>query len=115
MKKLIMFVLTMVFIITFSLTTHAQEELWKKLDRKAKSLNIKNNHAEATKVAQEALKVAEDTFSPKYKYSLLAQAYIRLAGIYKAQFKFADSESPYKSAIAIYEKTRPFTTRMVIL
>ncbi len=65
----------------------AKEKLWKELNFKAESLFQQGSYSEATQVAEEALKVAENTFGPNR--ANVAQSLNNLAGLYRAQGKHA--------------------------
>ncbi|MHC4278012.1 MAG: tetratricopeptide repeat protein [Planctomycetota bacterium] len=89
-------------LLTTLMPASAQQALWMGLTAQAETLINQGRYAEGAKVAQEALKVAEDTFGPDHPvvgFSLvfLGQAYI-------GQGKYAEAEPLLKRALSIYEK-----------
>jgi len=89
-------------LLTTLMPASAQQALWMGLTAKVEMLINQGRYAEGAKVAQEALKVAEDTFGPDHPvvgFSLvfLGQAYI-------GQGKYAEAEPLLKRALSIYEK-----------
>jgi len=77
-------------------------KLWNKLNAKAGTLYQQGRYAEAAKVAQEALKVAEKTFGADHPN--LATSLNNLALMYQAQGQYAAAEPLYQRALAIREK-----------
>ncbi len=95
-------VLIMVLVASFTLPTYAQEVLWKELNDKATLLYQQGRYSEAVSVAEEALKVAEETFGPGHN---VATSLNILATLYQTQGKYVEAEPLYKQAISIFEKT----------
>jgi len=89
-------------LLTTLLPAYAQEKLWKDLDAKALTLYKQGRYAEAAKVSEEALKVAEDTFGPGHPD--VAASLNNLGLLYQAQGQYAAAEPLYKRALAIKEK-----------
>jgi len=89
-------------LLTTLLPAYAQEALWKDLSAKAWTLYQQGRYAEGVKVAQEALKVAKESFSPDHPN--LATSLNNLAELYRAQGQYAEAEPLFKRALAIREK-----------
>jgi len=96
----ILLVVTLVLFCTVS--TYAQEALWKELDRKSTMLYSQGRHSEAVQVTEEALTVAEKTFGPDHP--AVAQSLNNLGLLYKDQGKYAEAEPLFKRSLEIYEK-----------
>lgn len=62
MKILAKVSLIIILVVLFTAFTYTEETLWNKLRNKAASLSLQGQDLEATKVAEEALEVAEKTF-----------------------------------------------------
>jgi hypothetical protein len=62
MKTLSKALLIVLLITPFSMAANAQQELWEQLSSKVVKLYQQGRYAEAAKVAEEALTVAEKTF-----------------------------------------------------
>ena len=75
---------------------------WERLNEKATSLYEQGRYEEAVKFAEEALKIAEETFGPDHPN--MAQSLNNLAELYRAQGKYAEAEPLVKRALAIWEK-----------
>ena len=102
MKTLSKALLIVLLITSFSMAAHAQEELWEQLNSKVVKLYQQGRYAEAAKVAEEALTVAEKTFGPEHPD--VATSLNNLAELYRAQGKYAEAEPLYKRSLAIREK-----------
>ncbi len=89
-------------LLTTLLPAYAQEALWKDLSAKAWTLYQQGRYAEGVKVAQEALKVAKESFGPDHPN--LATSLNILAELYRAQGQYAAAEPLYKRSLAIREK-----------
>ena len=94
--------LMMVLGLSFSSIASAQEARWKALYNQVMELYQKGKYREAVPVAQEALKVAEQTFGPNHIY--VATSLNNLATLYEAQGQYAKAEPLFKRALAIWEK-----------
>ncbi len=101
-RRAMTIVLMLVLAVLLALPAYAQEALWKELNAKGGTLYQQGRYAEAAKVAQEALKVAETTFSPDHLD--VATSLNNLAEVYRTQGKYAEAEPLYKRALAIREK-----------
>ena len=88
--------------VSLALPVHAQEALWKELIGKARTLYQQGHYAEAAKVAQEALEVAEKDLGDDHP--TVAQSLNNLAVLYQAQGKYAEAVPLHKRALAIKEK-----------
>lgn len=92
--------LTMV-ILSLTASAVAQEALWKELSSKVVVLYQQGKFPEASKLAEEALRVAEKTFGSNHPNVALSLS--NLAGLYTAQGKYAEAEPFYKRSLAIRE------------
>jgi len=79
-----------------------QEKLWNELNSKCAMLYRQGRYPEATKVAEEALTIAEKTFGPDHP--AVATSLNNLAALYTAQGKYSEAEFLHKRALAIDEK-----------
>ena len=95
-------IFTMVLVLSFSSSVYAQEVLWEKLNNKAKTLFKQKRYPDALSVAEEALKVAEDTFGPDHPKVAISLNYI--AELYVMKGTYAEIEPLYKRALEINEK-----------
>lgn len=102
MKVLAKILLTVILGISFVVPTYAQEILWDELNTKVITLHQQGRYSEAATVAEEALKVAEETFGADHPD--VAQSLNNLAALYQDQGKYAQAEPLYKRALAIMEK-----------
>jgi len=89
-------------ILSFSLSAYAQEVLWEKLNNKADTLIKQRRYPDALSVAEEALKVAEDTFGPDHPKVAISLNYI--AELYVMKGTYAEIEPLYKRALEINKK-----------
>jgi tetratricopeptide (TPR) repeat protein len=80
----------------------AQQDRWNELNQKLVKLNREGKYAEATKIAEKALEVAENTFGPDHTNT--AASLNNLAEAYRAQERYAEAEPLYKRALPIYVK-----------
>ena len=94
--------ITMILALSFSSSVYAQEVLWEKLNGKAKTLFKQKRFPDALSVAEEALKVAEDTFGPDHPKVAISLNYI--AELYVIKGTYAEIEPLYKRALEINEK-----------
>ncbi len=102
-RRAMTIVLMLVLAVSLALPAYAQEALWKDLRVKVRTLYHQGRYTEATKVAQEALKVAENTFGPDHPN--LATSLNNLAELYRRlQGKYAAAEPLYQRALGIREK-----------
>ena len=95
-------VLIMVLASSFSLPAYAQEEQWKELNDKAAVLLQERRYADAIKVGEEALKVAEETFPSDHPY--IATSMNLLGTLYRTYGRFAEAEPLFRQALTIYEE-----------
>ncbi len=58
--------LMLVIVESFALSADAQEKLWNELNEKVNILYEQGRYSEAVKPAEEALKIAENTFGPDH-------------------------------------------------
>lgn len=84
------------------MVVQAQEALWQELNSKAAMLYQQGRYSEAAKVAQEALRVAENAFGPHHPN--VATSLNALALLYHSQSKYAEAEPFYKRALGIVQK-----------
>jgi len=101
MKTLRKIALTMLAVY-FVAPIYAYQSQWEELNAKVVQLYQQGRYAEATKVAQQALKVAEKTFGPEHPK--VATSLKDLGILYDSQGKYAEAEPLYKRALAIREK-----------
>jgi tetratricopeptide (TPR) repeat protein len=90
-------------IATFSVPAFPQEARWKELNERAVTLYQQGMYSEAAQVAEEVLKVAENTFGPIHPY--VATSLNNLALLYYFQGNYAEAEPLYKLSLAIWEKS----------
>jgi len=79
-----------------------QQTRWEELNARFEDLYGQGKYAEATSVAQEALRVAEATFGPEHPG--LARSLNNLAALYKEQGKYAEAEPLHQRALRMWEK-----------
>ena len=82
--------------------SYGQEELYFELNDKYNTLYDQGRYSEAVKVAEEELKVAENTFGKDDP--AVAYANYALGFAYNAQGRYAEAEPLYKQALGILEK-----------
>ncbi len=95
-------ILMLVLAVSFALPAYAQEALWNELIAAVVAHKKQGRYSEAAKVAEEALKVAENTFGPDHPN--VATSLYHLAVLYETQGKYAAAEPLYKRVLAIREK-----------
>jgi tetratricopeptide (TPR) repeat protein len=95
-------VIIMVLELSFSLSAYSQEILWEKLNSKVHTLSKQRRYSDALSVAEEALKVAEDTFGPDNPK--VAISLNNIAELYVIKGTYAEIEPLYKRALEINEK-----------
>ena len=66
MKAILTVLFMALFIISITISAHAQEELWKELNKRRHNLYYARQYLEAEILASEALSVAEKTFGPDH-------------------------------------------------
>jgi tetratricopeptide (TPR) repeat protein len=86
--------LWVVLVLSFTVSTYAQEALWKELIGKAGMLYQQGQYSEAAKVAEEALSVAEKTFGPDHP--AVAVSLNNLGELYRAQGRYSEAEPLFK-------------------
>jgi len=102
MKTLAKIVLSTMLVVLITVSAHSQENLWYELNHKVRELHKQGQYSEATNVAKEALKVAENTFGPDHPRT--ATSLNNLGEVYRAQGRYAEAEPLYKRALEIGEK-----------
>jgi len=80
----------------------AQEARWKELNGHAVQLYRQGKYSEAISAAEEAVKIAEDTFGPEHPNTLISLN--NLGTLYKLQGRYADAEPLFKRILASKEK-----------
>ena len=90
MRILLKILLIAIMATSFTLTTSAQEDLYKKLNKKLESLYKGGRTEEAIEVAKEALKVAEETYGKKHPYVSVSLNNIALLYITDEQYEKAE-------------------------
>ncbi len=88
--------------LSLGIVAFGEEARWKELNEQGAKLYRQGKYADAEKVAQRALNVAEKTFPTNHP--TVAIALNNLAFLYEAQGKYAEAEPLYKRALAILEK-----------
>jgi tetratricopeptide (TPR) repeat protein len=96
------FVLVMVLVVPFTLPAYGQKKLLQELSNKVALLYQQGQYSEATDVAKEALKVAEETFNSDHP--AIATSLSNLATLYFYQGRYLEAELLYKRSLAINEK-----------
>jgi tetratricopeptide (TPR) repeat protein len=99
MKALSRITLVTLLVISFSVTIYAQEAVWINLMIQSDELYQQGRYSEATRVTEEALKIAENTFGPYHPN--VRTTLFRLAATYGAQGKHTEAEDLYKWAVEI--------------
>ena len=84
------------------LPAHAQQTLLDELHAEILILYQQGRYAEAAKVAEEALKVAENTYGPDHPNVVTSVK--NVADLYQVQGNYAAAEPLFKRALAIQEK-----------
>ncbi|MFX0197021.1 MAG: tetratricopeptide repeat protein [Candidatus Hodarchaeota archaeon] len=102
MKTSAQIFLLAVLILSCTVSTFAQEPLWKELTTKVRMLRQQGRYSEAAKVAEEALSVAEKTFGPDHP--AVAVSLNNLALVYQTQGRYSDAEPLFKRLLKIVEK-----------
>lgn len=82
----------------------ASESEWKELNQKIAAFHAEGNHAEATRVAEKALEIAEKTYGSDHLN--VAKSMNNLANLYLLEGKSRGEQAAglYRKAIAIEEK-----------
>lgn len=93
----------MLLAISFTTFTHAQKTELEELNARVVMLYQQGQYSEASKVAKEALKIAEETLGPENPQ--LAVFLNNLAILYHTQGKYSEAISLYKKILLIDEKT----------
>ena len=75
-----------VLVVSFTIAAQAQETLWNELNAKVIALYHQGRYSEATKIAEEALTVAEKTFEPDHPLVALSLNYLAL--LYQVQGRY---------------------------
>lgn len=99
MKKILF--LTLLFILVAA-QVYAKDIFLEALNKQASGLYIEGQYPEAAKVAEVALKIAEESFSPDSPQ--VAQNLNNLAAVYDCLGRYTEAELLYKRALAIWEK-----------
>ena len=87
---------------TYSVSAYTQETRWSELNERVVILYRQGNYSEAAQLAEEVVKVAENSFGPEHPY--VAQSLNNLALLYKVQGKYTEAEPLYKRSLSIREK-----------
>ncbi|MCR4289868.1 MAG: tetratricopeptide repeat protein, partial [Candidatus Scalindua sp.] len=95
-------VIIIALVLSFFASVYSQEVLWEKLNGKAKTLFKQKQYPDALSVAEEALKVAEDTFGPDHPN--VAISLNNIAELYVIKGSYAEIEPLYIRALKINEK-----------
>jgi tetratricopeptide (TPR) repeat protein len=82
----------------------AQQEKWDELNLQSTKLRQEGKYAEAARIAEHALDVAEKTFGPDNWH--VAFSLTDLALLLMQQRKYSEAEPLLKRSLAIWEKTR---------
>ncbi len=98
-------VLLMMLTVLLVLPSCGQKKSWEELNAKVAVLYQQGRYLEASNVAEEALKVAEETFGPNHIN--VALSLDNLAVLYQDQGKYAEAEPLFKRAMEIEEKAIP--------
>jgi tetratricopeptide (TPR) repeat protein len=83
-------------------TVLAQQEKWNELNQEMIKLNQQGKYAEAIKVAEKRLEIAERTFGPDHPN--VATSLSNLAELYDSQGMYSEAEPLFKRALAIREQ-----------
>ena len=102
MKALAKIVLLTMLVVLITVSAHSQENSWYELNARVRELHKQGQYSEATDVAKEALKVAENTFGPDHPR--VATSLNNLGEVYRAQGKYAEAEPLYKRALEMLEE-----------
>ena len=102
MKALLKVLLLLAVGFSFGLTAGAQEDLYNKLNAKIADLYKNGKTEEAIKVAEKAIKVAEETFGEKHPY--VSSSLNNLALLYIADTQFEKAEKTYEKSLKIAEE-----------
>ena len=102
MKASLKILLILLVGFSFGLTSSAQEDQYNKLNARLASLYKSGKIQEAIKVAEKALKVAEETFGKKHPY--VSSSLNNLALLYIADTKFDKAEELYEKSLKIAEE-----------
>jgi len=104
MKVLAKIFLMVILGISFVAPTYAQEVLWDELNQEVVKLYKDGQYSEAAKVAEEALKVAEETFGPDHPDA--ATVLENMAGFYKKIGKKDEAKRLKERAKRIRERNQ---------
>ncbi len=81
----------------------AQQYTWNQLNQEAVRLCREGKYAEAIKIVEKSLEMAENTFGPDHSNVTVSLNY--LAELYRWQGRNSEAESLYKRSLSIIEKT----------
>jgi tetratricopeptide (TPR) repeat protein len=81
----------------------AQQDAWNQLNQEAVRLCREGKYAEAIKIVEKSLEMAENTFGPDHSNVTVSLNY--LAELYRWQGRNSDAEPLYKRSLLITEKT----------
>jgi len=108
MKKLVKNFLMIVWIVLLAMSVHAQT-LMDRLNYDVNELYQRGLYSEAAKVAEAALKIAEESLPDHSRIPAevkpIYEKAIAIAELYQVQGKYSKAESLYKRALAIDEKS----------
>lgn len=94
--------LMMILIVLLVLPSCGLRKLWGELNARVTALYQQGRYSEALDVAEEALKVAQETFGKERPEVAVSMNY--LAELYRLQGKYIEAEALYKRALEINEK-----------
>jgi CHAT domain-containing protein/tetratricopeptide (TPR) repeat protein len=89
-------------LIAVSLLAAGQQARWSQLNQQVLQLDQQGKYADATPLAQEAVRTAESSFGPEHPN--VGLSLIELGRLLADQGKFADAEAAYRRALGIFEK-----------
>ena len=102
MKILFKTMMAILLIAMFSIPAFTQEARFRELNERAVKFYQQGRYSEAVQVAEQALKVAENTFGPEHPD--VATSLNNLALFYHSQGKYTEAEPFYKRSLTIREK-----------
>ncbi|MFC1493715.1 tetratricopeptide repeat-containing protein [Thermodesulfobacteriota bacterium] len=89
-------------LITFPAVAYSQKASYDQLNQQLATLYKKGQIDDAIKIAEKALKVAEDTFGEKHPY--VSASLNNIALLYMAQREYEKAESYYEKSLKIAEE-----------
>ncbi len=104
MEKLSRTIVMVTLVVPLVIYGCSREESWNKLNAEVDALAEKENYSEAIKIAEEALKVAEETFGSEHPN--VARSLVKLARLYTIQ-------GDYRTAISLYHRAMKIDKTLV--